>query len=155
MLVKFTKKMNEKINHIREQALQYQHTKISGAREIVMHIRAFESNLDPIEKEKERFYAVGLTTSGKIKYIDNVSTGTIDSCTADPLQVFRIAILSGVRYIVIAHNHPSGNTEPSDADIKMTKKLKEGSKWLDLTITDHIIFSDDDYYSFSADGLIL
>ena len=74
---------------------------------------------------------------------------------ADPKLVFAAALKASASYIILCHNHPSGNTKPSNADLLLTERLKEGGKFLDLPIQDHIIIAgDDDYYSFADEGLL-
>ena len=66
----------------------------------------------------------------------------------------RLVISSGVCTIIIAHNHPSGNTQPSEADIHLTRKLKEAGMMLDLPVLDHLIITSEGYYSFADEGLL-
>ena len=80
--------------------------------------------------------------------------GSVSGTVVDPKLVFSVALKSMASFIILGHNHPSGNLKPSNADIDLTKKLKEGGKLLDLLILDHIILSRRGYYSFVDEGLI-
>lgn len=84
-----------------------------------------------------------------------ISTGGLSACIVDPKIVFSKALLSGCSGIILSHNHPSGQTRPSQADEAITKKLKDAGELLDITILDHIIVTDKDYYSFADNGNIL
>lgn len=84
-----------------------------------------------------------------------VSSGGMTGTVVDPKVIFQIALLSNACHIMVSHNHPSGNTQPSGADVEMTKRLKETGKTLDLTLLDHIIVTaTDKYYSFADEGLM-
>jgi DNA repair protein RadC len=84
-----------------------------------------------------------------------VSAGGMTGTVVDPKVVFQIALMANACHIMVAHNHPSGNTQPSSADIEMTKRLKSIGQTLDLTLLDHVIVTaTDSYYSFSDEGLI-
>ena len=77
-----------------------------------------------------------------------VSSGTLSSAVVDPRTVFRSAIVANCANIIIAHNHPSENCEPSNEDIALTNKLVEVGKLIEINIFDHIIFAGDAYTSF-------
>ena len=73
---------------------------------------------------------------------------------ADPKVIFMAAIKSAASGIVLAHNHPSANLKPSQADINLTRKLKSGGDLLDLAVLDHLIISSEGFYSFADEGLL-
>lgn len=100
------------------------------------------------EESKEVFLVAWLSTYNRVQGFEIVSSGTLSSAVVDPRAVFRSAIVANCANIIIAHNHPSGNTEPSNEDIALTKKLSEAGKLLDINIFDHIIFANDKYTSF-------
>ncbi len=85
---------------------------------------------------------------------EQVTIGTTSSCLLDPSTVFRPAILAGASCIILSHNHPSGDPSPSSADMRITKKIKEAGKVLDIDVLDHVIIGENDCYSFSDKGLI-
>jgi len=82
-----------------------------------------------------------------------VSEGTVDQAPIYPREIFKLAILNHSSRIIIAHNHPSNNASPSLADHSITKVLKEGAKLLALDFLDHIIITEDSYYSFQEQGV--
>lgn len=83
-----------------------------------------------------------------------VSQGGLNSTVIDVRIVLGAALKCGASAIIIAHNHPSGNLKPSQADIKLTEKLKQGCSILDIALLDHCILTEGGYYSFSDEGII-
>lgn len=77
-----------------------------------------------------------------------VSTGLQTSCPVHPREVFQRAIALGAYSLILAHNHPSGNVEPSAEDVKITAQIKDAGKVVGIRLLDHIIISDEGYYSF-------
>ena len=95
-----------------------------------------------VDKDKEHFWVIGLNTKNISQYIELVALGGLNSCPVSPREVFRLAIIKAVAGIIIIHNHPSGDPEPSKDDIQMTKKLVEAGKLLDIMILDSIIMGN-------------
>jgi DNA repair protein RadC len=103
---------------------------------------------DKIDQEKEHFYVMHLDIRSRVKMVELVSLGILDSSLVHPRETFRRAIVAGSASIIVAHNHPSGEVEPSDADTKTTNLLFEAGKILGITLLDHIIFVNDKFFSF-------
>ena len=103
---------------------------------------------------REHFYAIYLSNSNMMLGFNHIGIGGITSTVADLRIILQGALLLNAVGIVLAHNHPSGNLMPSDADIQLTKKINEACKIMDLRLIDHIILSEESYYSFSDSGLI-
>lgn len=97
---------------------------------------------------QEYFIALYLTGNNKIIGYYQHSKGTINSTQVDIEIIASVALKSLAKGVVIAHNHPSGNAEPSDPDRRITKKIKEALKLFDIALIDHIIITKDSYYSF-------
>lgn len=102
----------------------------------------------------EQFKVVLLNRANKVLGIYELSTGGISGTIADIRLIFAAALKSNASSIVLAHNHPSSNTKPSEADIQLTRKIKEAGKLLDIKVIDHLIITVDSYYSFSDEGVI-
>lgn len=102
----------------------------------------------------EEFKILLLNRAHRVIGIYDVSSGGICGTVADPRVIFAAAIKSCATSIILAHNHPSGNLTPSEADISLTRKLKDGGLILDIKVLDHIILSQEGYYSFTDEGLI-
>ncbi len=105
-------------------------------------------------REKEHFWVVGLAVNNKISYIELVSLGSISETIVTPLEVFNLAVLKKSPKIVLVHNHPSGSLKPSSADKAITKNLIEGGKILAIDVLDHLIISEEGYYSFEENNQI-
>ncbi len=102
----------------------------------------------------EEFHILLLSRSNKIKNSVLISKGGLSGTVADGKLIFKKALEESASAIILCHNHPSGNLKPSQADLKLTKKLKEFGTLIDLPILDHLIFTDNNYFSFADEGLI-
>ncbi len=109
---------------------------------------------DELDRDKEHFWAIGLTAQNQIKYIDLVHLGSDNQCPCHPMEIYRRACIMGVVSLIVAHNHPSGNPDPSTEDSKATTKLKEAGQVLGIKLLDHVIVGGNGYYSFADEGLI-
>ena len=116
----------------------------------------FYDLFNPLLKEeaKEVFLVAWLSSSNRVQGFEIISAGSLNSSIVDPRSVFRSAIVANCANIIIAHNHPSGNSDPSSEDISITKKLVEVGKIIEINIFDHIIFAEDKYTSFVERRLI-
>lgn len=98
----------------------------------------------------EKLYLICLNSRNKIISKDLISIGGINETTFDPREIFRQALLKFANSIVIVHNHPSGDTNPSTDDILLTGKIAEVGSWLGISLVDHIIVSDESFTSMKA-----
>ena len=104
--------------------------------------------------DREMFIVLALNTRNKINGIHTVSVGSLDTSIVHPREVFKFAILANASSIIVAHNHPSGDTTPSSDDIELTKRLKQASEILAIDLLDHIVLGHDgQYLSFRDRGL--
>ena len=83
-----------------------------------------------------------------------LSTGGITGTVADLRLLFAAALNCAATSIILSHNHPSGNLKPSDADVKLTRKIKDAGFILDITVIDHLIITEENYYSFADEGIL-
>ena len=120
---------------------------IKGPEAVVKALRASIK-----DKAKEHFKLILLNPRNKIIGISTISIGTLNASLVHPREVFKDAITHSAASVVLAHNHPSGDPEPSEDDIEITKKLVESGKILGIEVIDHIIIGKNDYYSFKAKG---
>lgn len=102
----------------------------------------------------EQFKILLLNRSNRVLGIVDISMGGVSGTYVDPKVMFATALKANCSSIILAHNHPSQDLKPSDADIKLTKRLVECGKLLDIIVWDHIIISENNYYSFADDGAI-
>jgi DNA repair protein RadC len=93
-----------------------------------------------------------MNRANKIVGFYKISSGGTTGTVVDPKVIFTTALNCAASGIILAHNHPSGNLTPSEQDKAMTKKLKEGGKLLDITLFDHLILTDEGFYSFQDEG---
>lgn len=102
----------------------------------------------------EEFWLINLNSCLIAQSLKLVSKGTLNFCLVHPRDLFREALVANSFAIVIAHNHPSYDTDPTSDDLKLTKRLIKISRIIDIPILDHIIFTDLNYYSFKDNKLI-
>ena len=103
-------------------------------------------------KKHEIFAVVFLNRSNKINHFEIISEGGMTGTVADPRIILRKALEHDAVSIVLCHNHPSGNLKPSRQDEDLTQKIKQASAYFDITVLDHIIVSNEGYYSFADEG---
>jgi len=102
----------------------------------------------------EEFWLLMLNRSNHVIGKYQVSKGGVSGTIADPKLIFKEAINATASAIILAHNHPSNNKRPSQADIQLTKKLKKGGDLLEISVLDHLIFTDEGFFSFNDDGIM-
>ena len=111
-------------------------------------------NLDTIELY-ESFKIILLNNSNKVKGIYEISSGGITGTLVDIRILFAVVLKSLSTAIILAHNHPSGNLKPSNADIVLTDKIKKASELLDIKLLDHVIITPNgSFYSFADDNIL-
>ena len=125
--------------------------KISNCNDAVNYIRQFY--FDDIEIYESSFILLMNHAGYTIGYA-KISQGGVTGTIMDPKIVFKYVIDSLATQFIICHNHPSGNTNPSEADKQMTKRLKEFSQLIDVNLLDHVILTSESYYSFMEGGLL-
>ena len=105
-------------------------------------------------KRIEMFVVLFLNRANKINHYEIISEGGITGTVADPRVILKKALEHDAVNIILCHNHPSGSTKPSKADELLTKKITEAAKYFDIKVLDHIIVSEDGYYSFADEGIL-
>lgn len=120
---------------------------IQNSRDIYEYMSSKISNLD-----HEEFWVIFLNRANKIINSSQVSKGGFTGTVTDIRIIFRKALEHRATSIIISHNHPSGNTTPSEADRKITKKIAEAGEFMDITLLDHIVIAGDNYYGFADNG---
>ncbi|MBK8517444.1 MAG: DNA repair protein RadC [Saprospiraceae bacterium] len=102
----------------------------------------------------EEFWVLFCNRANKVIHKQSVGRGGISSVVADAKIIMRIAVEHLASSLILCHNHPSGNLKPSSEDIKLTQKVKEAANILDLSVNDHIIIGDNNYFSFADEGIL-
>tara|TARA_A100000171_G_scaffold12309_2_gene10181 strand:+ start:43 stop:732 length:690 start_codon:yes stop_codon:yes gene_type:complete len=107
-----------------------------------------------MDQPVEQFWVIMLKRNNEVIQKRVISLGGVSGTVADPKVIFKKALEDLASGIILIHNHPSGNLRASQADIKLTEKLKNAGSLLEIPVLDHIIFTDDGYYSFADENLI-
>ena len=105
-------------------------------------------------KKHEVFAVIFLNVANKINHYEIISEGGITGTVADPRIILKKALAHDAVSIILCHNHPSGSIKPSRADEEITRKITEAARYLDIKVLDHIIVSEEGYYSFADEGII-
>jgi DNA repair protein RadC len=103
---------------------------------------------------REVFAVIFLNKANKVNHFEIISSGGITGTVADPRVILKKALEENAVSIILCHNHPSGSLRPSRADEELTAKIKEAARYFDIKVIDHIIVSEDGYYSFADEGLL-
>ncbi|MBW6460200.1 MAG: DNA repair protein RadC [Bacteroidales bacterium] len=123
--------------------------KVAGSRDV---FELFHGEL--ADAQYESFWVLLLNRANRVIRKINISEGGISGTVADPKKIYKIALDHNASSIILCHNHPSGNIQPSEADIRLTRKLKEAGLLLDLPVLDHLIIGGEAYFSFADEGMI-
>jgi DNA repair protein RadC len=102
----------------------------------------------------EEFWIILLNRANEVIKCEKISSGGVSGTVADPKIIFKIALENLACALILSHNHPSGNLNPSQADKDLTKKLKAAGNNLDVPVLDHLIFTDKSYFSFADEGIL-
>jgi len=133
----------------------FSRVKINQSEDVAALITILLKVEDMVDRDKEHLWVIGLNAKGKIKFLDLVHLGSLDGNLASPREVFRRAVMNGVKAVIIAHNHPSGDPKPSPKDRSITRKLSKAGQVLEIALLDHVIVGEQGrYYSFGDAGKI-
>ncbi|NEV94767.1 JAB domain-containing protein [Psychroflexus sp. YR1-1] len=124
-------------------------TKITSSKDVFRMMHPFIGDLD-----HEQFWVLMLNNSNKVIYKLPLSKGGITATMVDTRLVFKSALAQGATALILTHNHPSGALKPSQADIDITKKIKNAGELLDIKVLDHIIVTEKTYFSFADESLL-
>jgi DNA repair protein RadC len=122
---------------------------VKDSREIAGYLQALLK-----DHRHEVFVVVFLNRANRINHHEIISEGGITGTVADPRVILKKALEEDAVSIILCHNHPSGNLLPSRADEELTYKIKEAAKYFDIKVLDHIIVSEEGYYSFADEGML-
>jgi len=132
--------------------------KASQRLQIISSYSAYQIALKAWDNNKiellEQFKVLMLSNNNKVLGVLEASTGGITGTIVDLRIIFSALLKANVTAFIIVHNHPSGKLAPSDADRQITRKIKEASKLLDIALLDHLIITEESYYSFTDEGIL-
>jgi DNA repair protein RadC len=123
--------------------------KINSSRDAYEMVRG-----DLIDLPHEEFWVLLLNRANRVIKKRRISEGGVSGTVADPKLIYKMALEELASGVVVAHNHPSGNLQPSQNDIDLTKKLKEAGKFLEVQLLDHLIVAGTKYFSFADEGFL-
>ena len=137
------------IKMVREGSTKYENRKIETPFDAYVLLKRFLEDSD-----REKLLVVCLDTKNQPINICTVSVGTLNSSLVHPREIFKTAILSNSNQIMLAHNHPSGISAPSNEDKAMTSRIKDAGVILGIELIDHIIIGSNEYFSFKENKLM-
>jgi len=135
------------LGHRRIGADVFDRKKISSSKDV---FAIFQAEL--ADNQYEEFWVLLLNRANKIMKKVKISDGGVSGTVADPKRIFRVALDNMASAMILCHNHPSGNIQPSNADISLTKKIVKGASYFDISVLDHVIIGDGMFYSFADAG---
>jgi DNA repair protein RadC len=133
----------------RQASLTLEKPLVKSSRDIASHLQILFQDLP-----HEVFAVAYLNRGNRVNHFEIISQGGITGTIADPRVILKKALLEDAVSLILCHNHPSGNLQPSRADQELTQKLKEASNLLDILLFDHIIVSENGYFSFADSGML-
>ncbi len=134
---------------IRRETAGYKKDFITHSRDVAAFLQARLQH-----KKHEVFAVLFLNRSNKINHYEIISEGGITGTVADPRVILKKSLEHDAVSIILCHNHPSGSIKPSRADEEITQKIKEAARAIDIKVIDHIIVSEEGYYSFADEGIL-
>ena len=137
------------IGRRRESSVALDKLMVKSSKEIALYIQSMLRDL-----QYEVFGVVFLNRANRVNHYEVISIGGITGTVADPRVIFKKALEEDAVSIILFHNHPSGNLQPSKADEALTNKIIQAATLFDIRILDHIIVSESGYFSFADEGLI-
>jgi DNA repair protein RadC len=133
----------------RRQATDVQKEVVTSSADIAKYLQAHLR-----DKTHEVFMVAYLNRANKIIHLETISEGGITGTVADPRIILKKALEQNAVNLILCHNHPSGSLKPSRADEQLTQKIKQAALLLDISVIDHVIVSEEGYFSFADEGLI-
>jgi DNA repair protein RadC len=122
---------------------------VGDSRQVAVYLRAMLQ-----DQNREVFAVIFLNQANRVNHFEVVSQGGITGTVADPRLILKKALESHAVNVILCHNHPSGNLKPSKSDEELTYKIREAARFFDIKVIDHIIVSNDGYFSFADEGLM-
>lgn len=134
---------------VRERTVEYGVENLIHSEDVFELFHSLIGDLD-----RESVWIVCLDSKSKLSCLSQVSLGTLSSCSMEPREIFKAALLSNAASIITVHNHPSGNPEPSREDFYVTRRILRAARILGIRYHDHIIIGEGRYYSFADQGKV-
>jgi DNA repair protein RadC len=136
-----------KTQRVKETDFPYHGEQITSTKELLQFVHRLQ------DADIEKMIILYLDAQNQLICIQ-VINGTVNQAVVYPREVFKHALLSGASAVILVHNHPSGHSKPSDADIRLTKTLQECAKLFEILVHDHLIVAGERFFSFREEGLM-
>lgn len=133
---------------------QEQKIKVLNSEDVYKVMQQVLLRENKIDRDKEHFWVVCLSTSNQILLIELISLGTVNQTLVEPMEVFSFALQKRAVQIIMVHNHPSGELNPSKNDMEITDKMLAIGKFVKVPVIDHLIITEEKYYSFVDSGML-
>ena len=133
---------------------QDENEKLSDSDDVYRIMQKVLLRQNKLRRKKEYFWSVGLNAANDLEFIELVSLGGLNSVNVDAVELFSLAVAKKCKRLILCHNHPSGNLQPSESDILITEKLTKGGEILNIEILDHLIIDEINFFSFRDEGLL-
>lgn len=137
------------VKMVKEKSVTYNFRAVSTPKDLYCISRGFLEDSD-----REKMLLICFNTKNEPTHIEILSVGTLNTSLVHPREVFKTVVLSNAASFAVAHNHPSGNCNPSGDDVDITKRLKEAAKIMGVELLDHIIIGEGNYVSLREKGVL-
>jgi DNA repair protein RadC len=134
----------------RQGALSLNKPIVKNSKEVAAYLQSLLGDLN-----HEVFGCIYLNRAGKVLHFEIISQGGLTGTVADPRLIIKKALEEDAVSLIICHNHPSGSLHPSKQDEELTEKVRDAARFFDIKLLDHIIVSEEGYFSFADQGLVL
>lgn len=131
-----------------------QKIKILNGKDVYKIMREVLMRENKIRRDKEHFWIIGLNSRNTLLFIELISLGTVNATIIEPMEVYSFALQKRAVSIIMVHNHPSKEHNPSEADKDITNKMIQVGLFLKVPVIDHLIISEEGFYSFAESGLL-
>jgi DNA repair protein RadC len=138
-----------RVSMIKESAISVEQKTIRSPRDVFDAVREYLADVD-----REHFLTLLLNTKNGIVGVNTTSIGTLNSSLVHPREVFKPAIIANSAAVILVHCHPSGNPDPSNEDLEITRRLVEAGKLLGIEVLDHVIVGDGCWVSLKERGIL-
>jgi DNA repair protein RadC len=129
-------------------------TKIESPEELYEIMQRILKREQKTDRDREHFWTISLNNANTVLNIELVSMGSVNTTVIEPMEVYSIPLQKRATRIILVHNHPSGTLKPSELDKDTTNRLIQAGKILHIEVLDHIIITEESFYSFNQSGLL-
>lgn len=127
---------------------EHKEVSVSSPKDVAKVFQRLLSAQDSLDQDKEHFWVMHLNARNCITQVELVALGSLNSVNIHPREIFRRAVTEGSAAIILAHNHPSGQVDPSEDDIRTTRQVHDGGEILGIPLVDHVVVSHNSFFSF-------